>query len=179
MSNLFWSRDFLAVAELSEKYSETHDPALQHQRVLHVLRVFYEGIVYLNLARGPGDAKKKWREMGEKAVATVAGYATSMSKWNFENKSLLLQAELHYLNGDLDPAAAMYEASIKSARDHKFVHEEALAYELHGRFCVENQMAEKGSNQLSVAVSKYNEWGATKKANDLQLYLDAINSADQ
>ena len=86
----------------------------------------------MNLARRPGDAKKKWREMGEKAVAAMTGYATSMSKWNWENKALLLQAELHYLNGDLELADTVYEASIKSAREHKFIHEEALAYELYG-----------------------------------------------
>ena len=92
---------------------------------------------------------------------------------------MLLQAELPYLNGDLGSAAAMYEASIKSAHEHKFIHEEALAYELHGRFFVETHMSEEGSNQLRAAVSKYKEWGATKKANDVQLYLDAINSGNQ
>eukprot|EP00493_Phyllostaurus_siculus_P012978 UN13167 len=63
LGNLFWSRKFLEVAELSEKYSEEHDSALQQKRILQIMRTFYEGITYLHLARGPGGAKKKWREI--------------------------------------------------------------------------------------------------------------------
>mgnify|MGYP000252059187 CR=1 FL=1 len=34
----------------------------------------------------------------------------------------------------------IYNASIKSAREHKFIHEEALAYELYGIFYVNSGM---------------------------------------
>ena len=84
-------------------------------------------------------------------------------------KHLLLQAELHYTTGDLKSAETAYKASIQSAKMHQFLNDEALAYELYGIFCVENHMVNSGVNQLQVALSKYKEWGAMKKVEDLQL----------
>lgn len=173
MNSHFWMREYMDIAKLTEKYSEKH-PSSQQKRSLAVLRVFFEGIAYLNLAR---DTKQsKCRSMGEKAVAKLSQLAL-MSKWNFENKAKLLQAELHYVDGDLESAEVAYKASIKSANDHKFIHEEALACELYGMFCVENRWVNKGSKQLHIALEKYNEWGATKKANELQLFIDLVNSS--
>ena len=100
-----------------------------------------------------------------------------MRKDNFENRRLLLQAELHYLNGQLEAAEEAYQASAKSAREHKFFGEEACAYELYGVFCVENGMLEKGLTQLRIAVGKYEEWGARRKANEVQLFADSVGGA--
>jgi len=86
------------------------------------------------------------------------------SSWNFENKQLLLQAELHYLNGGHRLAVLAYERSIVSAREHKFINEEALAHELFGMYLVENKMIERGIEQLQCAYNKYMQWGAFKKA---------------
>lgn len=46
--------------------------------------------------------------------------------WLRENKRLLIEAENHHLNGDLDDAKQKYLLSIGSAKKHKFVHEEGL-----------------------------------------------------
>ena len=172
VSNHFWMRDYTKVAELSEKHSEKH-PSNQQKRILQVLRCFLEGIAYLSLAR---DTKNdfKWRHLGEKAVLEMSQFEMTMSKWNFQNKSRLLQAELHYLDGDLVSAEAAYKFSIISAHEHKFIHEEALAYELYGIFCVENHMVDKASKQLHIAIDKYRKWGAMKKAEDVQLFIDLI-----
>eukprot|EP00581_Thalassiosira_minuscula_P030220 CAMPEP_0183766210 /NCGR_PEP_ID=MMETSP0739-20130205/11423_1 /TAXON_ID=385413 /ORGANISM="Thalassiosira miniscula, Strain CCMP1093" /LENGTH=104 /DNA_ID=CAMNT_0026004973 /DNA_START=138 /DNA_END=449 /DNA_ORIENTATION=+ len=99
----------------------------------------------------------------------------SHSEWNFGNKSKLLHAELHYLNGKMECADDAYIASIMLAQRHKFLHEEALAYELYGLFCVENQMVDKGVRQLLKAHDKYKEWGALKKCDDLQNLIDLID----
>ena len=88
----------------------------------------------------------------------------------------MLQAELHYLEGDLESAEAFYKASIKSARHHKFIHEEALACELYGIFCIENHAVDKGLKQLHIAPDKYKQWGAIKKANKLLLFIDRVDS---
>ena len=69
-----------------------------------------------------------------------------MNKWTFENKYMLLQAELHYLNQDYKAAGDAYLASIECANAHKFTHEEAMAYELFGVFCLENERVEEGAN---------------------------------
>ncbi|KAL7543135.1 hypothetical protein ACHAXR_012438 [Thalassiosira sp. AJA248-18] len=169
MSTHFWMREYMAVAEISEKHSEKH-PSSQQKRILHVLRCFYEGLAYCSLAR---DTKEvKWRILSRNALINISQFEITMSKYNFENKSKLLQAEFHYLDGDLESAESAYKASIKSACTHNFIHEEALAYELYGFFCVENNMIGKGSEQFHIAVDKYKTWGAMKKAENLQHFIE-------
>ena len=165
-----WMREYKDVAELSEKHSENY-PSLQQKRALSMIRTLFEGVAYLNLARDTQQAK--WKILGEQAVVRMS-QLESMSKWNYENKSQLLQAELYYLDQDLVSAEAPYRASIKSAHDHKFIHEEALACELYGIFCVENHMSKKGLKLLHIALDKYKQWGATKKADELQLFINLV-----
>ena len=99
---------------------------------------------------------------------------TQYSTWNFENKLSLLQAELHYLNGCLEIAELSYQAAIVSAHDHKFFHEEALARELYGIFLLENKMAEKGMEELQMAINQYKKWGAMRKVDDLKDFMELL-----
>lgn len=163
-----WFRNFVAAAELSERH-----PSSEQKRILEVVRVFYEGIAFLNLARDTRQVK--WRQLGEKASTRMAQFA-AINKWSFQNKSLLLHAELHYLDGDLESAEVAYKASIESARQHRFRHEEALSFELWGIFCIENHMAVKGSKLLHIALDMYKQWGAMEKAKDVQLFIGLIDS---
>jgi len=129
----------------------------------------------LNLAR---DSKQeKWRNIGEKAVK----YMTKLveySSWNFENKQRLLQAELHYLNDCHGMAELAYESSIVSARNHKFINEEALAHELFGIHLVETRKVERGIEQLQLACNKYMQWGAFKKAWDVKDVVELVTQAN-
>ena len=171
----FWFRKYKDVVQLSEDYSAKH-PSHQQKRILHVYRSFFEGIAYLNLAR---DTKQtKWKIFGKKAVDWMRKME-SYSKWNFENKSKLLQAELCYLEGDLLSAEALYEESIQSSQNHRFLHEEALARELYGIFCVEIKKVDKGLEQLRLGIEKYKEWGAMNKAAELELFIDAVDRSNQ
>jgi len=167
----FWSRDYVEVVQLAEKL-----PPSQMKRVMEYIRFFYQGIASICLARQ--THQPKWRAMGEEA-ATWMSRMKSVSNWNFENKSILLQAELHYLEGDLESAESAYKTSIKSAHKHKFIHEEALAYELYGIFCYENKMVDKGLKQLLLAVDKYRQWGAKKKVTEVRFLLELVDSADE
>jgi len=167
----FWSRDYVEVVKLSEKL-----PPSQINRALENMIFFYKGIAAICLARQTHDPK--WRIMGEEA-ATRLSQLESVSSWNFENKSILLQAELHYLEGDLESAESAYKTSIKSAHKHKFIHEEALAYELYGIFCYENCLADKGLKQLLLAIDRYKQWGAMKKVAEVRFLLELVDSADE
>ena len=85
------------------------------------------------------------------------------SRWNFENKYLLIKAECHYTDGEFDKAAESYEASITAAKRHKFVHEEALGCELAGYFYKEQGDEIKAQQFLNQAKSAYAKWGANAK----------------
>ncbi|KAL9184861.1 hypothetical protein ACHAXT_002638 [Thalassiosira profunda] len=169
----FWSRDYRKLAELSARYRSEQYPHSQQRRILHVIQSFYEGIAFLWLART--TQQSKYRTLGEQTV-NHAAEMTSISRWNNENKAMLLQAELFYVDGDLLSAEAAYKASIMSAHEHKFVHEEALAYELHGVFCVENGMVTNGLEQLRAAIDRYRKWGAAKVAKRVQIYVDGLST---
>merc|ERR1711966_215111 len=63
----FWMRDFMKVAELGEKHKRTGQ-----KRSLEVIRIFFEGIACLSLARQ--THKPNWRKTGEDALE-------NMSRW--------------------------------------------------------------------------------------------------
>ena len=167
----FWFRDYTAITKLCEKH-----PAPTAKRFLSTMRCFLEGIAALNLARQQPN-EPKYRVIGEKAVKDMSKFE-QMNKWTFESKSLLLQAELHYLNQDYEAAENAYIASIKSAKDHKFMNEEAIANELFGIFCIENQIVDKGTKHLRIALDLYKQWGAMNKATDLEKFIEAKASVE-
>ena len=160
-----WFKDYTAIMKLSEKH-----PAPAAKRILTNNRCFYEGIAALNLARQQ-PSEPKYRVIGENAVKDVSKLE-QMNTWTFENRFLLLQAELYFLNQDYEAAEHAYIASIKSAKDHKIMNEEALANELFGAFCIERQMGDKGLKHLRIALDLYKQWGAIKKAADLEQFIE-------
>ena len=157
----FLFMDFTAIMKLCEKR-----PAPAAKRTLTTMHCLYEGVAALNLARQQ-PYEPKYRVIGEKAVKDMSKFE-QINRWTFENKSLLLQAELHYLNQDYEAAENAYIASIESAKDHKFMNEEAMANELFGIFCIENQMGDKGMKHLRIALDLYTQWGAMNKAADVE-----------
>lgn len=170
----FWARDYFRVAEISECFVKKN-PASPN-RTVESWRKLYEGVTYFHLAR---DTKEmKWRVMGERAIMWFARIAP-LCPYNYENKLQLLQAELHYLEGNLESAEASYEASIVSANDSRILPEGALANELFGIFCVENQMVMKGMERLLMALELYRRWGAIKKVKELQQMIDITDEASR
>mmetsp|Transcript_10489 Transcript_10489/g.22621 ORF Transcript_10489/g.22621 Transcript_10489/m.22621 type:complete len:232 (-) Transcript_10489:103-798(-) len=156
-------------------YLKTH-PRPLFRRTLDIIRNFYEGIAFLNLAR---DTKQdKWRIMGENAVDGMSKWALH-SDWNFGSKCKMLQAELHYLDGCMEQAEFKYRAAIKSAQEHRLNNDKALAHELFGIFYVENNSFEKGIKQLNIALEEYTKWGAMNKANELQQFIDVVTCGEE
>ena len=96
------------------------------------------------------------------------------TNWNIENKILLLEAELYYLNNRIEMADFSFQAAIVSAHDHRFLNEEALAQELYGIFLVENKHVGKGLKQLQYATVKYRKWGANRKADDVESFMKLV-----
>ena len=119
---------------------------------------------------------KKWEEIGGNSIEKMRSYA-QYSAWNFSNKLELLQAELHYLKQEYRKAELAYEASIASACEHKFHHEEALALELYGIYLIENGRVLKGLGKLDVAIEKYNRWGAKSKVRDVKLFVERVDKS--
>jgi predicted ATPase/class 3 adenylate cyclase len=125
--------------------------------------------------------KKKLAAIARKAQATLKKWAKDAPQ-NFQHKYDLIEAErLRVLNRPND-ARLLYDKAIQGAADNEFTQEEALAYELAGRFYLERQSNNLAEYYLKAAYNMYREWGATAKLRNLEQnfpkYVRAINHAD-
>ena len=149
----FWFKRYEEAAEMAEKYG-----GRLAMRFTDIYRVFYEGLIAFHFIRcSPQD--HKWFDIGKDAVSKFRVWVKH-SKWNFENKLLLLEAELHYSNSENEDAKNKYEESINSAQKHHFVHEEGLAMELLGNFHKKNGNVVKASENFAHARDCFKKWGA-------------------
>ncbi|KAK1742112.1 putative AAA ATPase [Skeletonema marinoi] len=155
----------------SEKYLDCIVNTWANLLFAHSYHAFYMGLISFWLARKSGD-EQQWHERGKRSKLALKKWAESC-QWTFENKWYLLEAEESYCNNDFDRAKLYYEKAISSAKDHKFVHEEALAYELAAYFYLELGDAEKAMEYFLLAHEKYHEWGAFGKCNSLFKFVES------
>jgi len=110
-------------------------------------------------------------------VEALAAHHRQLAVWaengpeNFENRAALVGAEIARLEGRELDAMRLYERAIQSARANGFVHHEALAHELAGRFSLQRGFETAGSAHLRHARACYALWGADGKVRQLdELY---------
>ena len=140
-------------------------------RPLPLTGIFFEGLTCFQFARQTNiDERSKWIEKGDTMLEKMKLWSQH-SSWNWENKMLLLEAEkMHTLN-DFDSAASFYERSIRSAREHKFIHEEAIASELAGIFFLERGLREKSLHLFLHSIWSYKTWGALAVAKRVETFI--------
>jgi hypothetical protein len=107
----------------------------------------------------------------------LAGHHRQLEAWaencpeNFENRAALVGAEIARLEGRALDAMDLYEQAIRSARANCFVHNEALASELAGRFYTARGFEKIAHVYLQDSRYCYLRWGAAGKVRQLdQLY---------
>lgn len=86
---------------------------------------------------------------------------------NFENRVLLVGAEIARIEGRELDAERLYEFAIKSARANGFVHNEGLAQELAAQFYMARGFEVFSNAYLQNARSCYLRWGADGKVRQL------------
>ncbi|UKO97663.1 trifunctional serine/threonine-protein kinase/ATP-binding protein/sensor histidine kinase [Nostoc sp. UHCC 0870] len=86
---------------------------------------------------------------------------------NYLHKYYLVEAERYRVVGKYIEAIDYYERSIKLAKEHKFIHEEALANELAAKFYLEWGKPKIAQSYLTDAYYCYSRWGAKTKVDDL------------
>jgi hypothetical protein len=143
--------------DISEAFAESY-----HQLNPHFLFGFlFEGLLSFLLARQSSDRieSANWIERGQSVLAKMR-CLSDHSLWNWENKTLLLEAECMHTKGEFDRAGSFYDNAIRSAHEHKFIHEEAIASELAGIFYYERGIRQKSYTCLVHSVECYAKWGA-------------------
>lgn len=86
---------------------------------------------------------------------------------NHQHKWDLMEAEKARLEGRHWEAVALYEKAIRGARDNEFINEEALAYELFGKFWLAQNHTELAYIYLRKAQNLYSLWNAAAKVEQM------------
>jgi predicted ATPase/class 3 adenylate cyclase len=149
-----------ATAEASRSF-EKSSTGMQHAAD----QVFWEGLL---AASGTGSLRPLHR-----AVKQYAAWAKRCPE-NFAHKHALLQAEAARRGGDALTAAAAYDRAVNGAVHEGFLHHEALALELGGRFhlAIGNQWMAR--QWLGNAAAAWRSWGADTLAVRIEREHEAL-----
>ena len=101
--------------------------------------------------------------------------AAANSDWNFTNKLRLLEAEQQSLTRHHSQAILLYDASIASAKNSGFIHEQGLACEKAGFYFKREKKMKKASEYFTLARQCYEEWGSSMKVDFVQKELNGLN----
>lgn len=114
-------------------------------------------------------------DVEEQLLEEVSNCITKMELWveicpaNFAHRAALMRAELARINGDVVTAEPLYREAIELARESEYLHHEAIACELAGRFYLTQGKEAEGRNHLQTACYLYDRWGAKAKLNQIEL----------
>ncbi len=118
ISFIFRSYDDTKIAV--EKYFACSETTWPNLLFFQAVQSFYIGLKSFWVARKSREEQQQqqWYQRGNKSKLALKQWAES-SRWNFENKWYLLEAEEAYCNNDFESAKSFYEKAISSAKDHK------------------------------------------------------------
>mmetsp|Transcript_21890 Transcript_21890/g.40184 ORF Transcript_21890/g.40184 Transcript_21890/m.40184 type:complete len:365 (+) Transcript_21890:552-1646(+) len=154
----FFYGDMDAAAECFEMGSEYSIGA--NGRLCHIsIGIVIDGLIAFFFARKHLEDENRWRNIGQ-AVLDLTRQWTANSDWNFINKLYLLEAEYFFLENDEIKALEKYEQSIKAAQDHRFIHEEGLAFERTARFHLHYGRIGEALVCFTQSKKCYKHWGA-------------------
>ena len=159
----------LDMVNISDDIAQNKHPL----RPLFLFGIFYEGLASFLLARQTTreSERSRWIEKGEN-VLTKIRFWNEHSLWNWESKKVLLEAErMHTLIGSSDQASLLYEKAIHSAREHKFINDEAIASELAGMYFCQQGLHVECLGLLLHSIQSYKTWGATAVTNRVETFI--------
>jgi len=158
----FICRDMESALRLTDLYCEHFLLAEGPQLFKSISNEFFEALTSFYFMRQTGEERYMIR--GENALRKIREWSVH-SDWNFKNKLLLVEAEMHNTRKEFDKAAVCYEASIRASQKHKFIHEEAIAIELAGIFFFERGLRQISKSFFEHSIECYEKWGAFAVAN--------------
>ena len=124
-------------------------------------------IIYLRRIRSNMSKLKTWSKFAPE---------------NYRHKYDLLKAELLRVRKYNNDARLVYDKAISGASTNKYIHEEALAYELTGRFYINQQSDELAGFYLKASYNAFREWGAEAKLRHMEQvyprYVSGVNRSE-
>ena len=144
-----------------------------------VLFATFDSLLHLALwsELSPGERKQ--------AQKRIRSNQAKLKKWakfaptNSLHKATLVEAELARVRGQMAQAREFYDEAARLAHEHKFRQDEALAYELAGKFYLGRGMDGMTQHYLRLAHRAYQNWGAQAKVQHLEkLYPGFVMQVD-
>ena len=142
---------------------------------------FYSALTYIAL----------WetQENQVKILEEVEHHQEILHQWaknapmNYLGKWHLVEAEKQRILGNKAEAIDNYDQAIELAKENEFIHEQAMANELAGKFYLGWGKEKLAHNYLQESFYHYGLWGATAKIADLeqkypQFFASSISSPD-
>ncbi len=157
------------------RYDEALDHATRGRKLLDAVLAkfeipnhhFYEALTLLALAEREKEPRRErllWR--ARRDMAKLKRWA-KFAPENYRHKYELCRAETSRVRGRANEARIAYDRAIAGASENEYLHEQALAYELAGRFYAESERPVLAEFHLKAAYNTYREWGAGAKLRDL------------
>ncbi|WP_409241706.1 AAA family ATPase [Bradyrhizobium sp. CB1015] len=100
---------------------------------------------------------------------------TEANAETFEDRATLVGAEIARLEGRVQNAQELYDKAIHEAHKHGFVHNQAIANEIAGRFYAERGYEKIAATYLRAARACYLRWGADGKVRQLEELYSHLN----
>ncbi len=164
MQARFFAGDFVSALEAS---AEAWPLLLRSPGLDFAVHAFYSALARAALwdSLSPDERQGHFDalEAHSKQLAIWAGHCPE----NFENRAVLVGAEIARIEGRALDAIELYEQAIRSARANGFVQNEALAYEFAARFYTARGLDTFGDAYLRNARNCYDRWGAHGKVEQL------------
>jgi PAS domain S-box-containing protein len=171
---LYWIRKLKARC-LSGDYAEAQAAAEKAKALLRISAVqlqLFDYFYYSALAvaalyeEASADEQTAWCELLTAHQEQLREWAENYAP-TFSDKHALVSAELARIEGRDADAMRLYDHAIQSAREHGFVQNEGLAYEVAARFYAARGAVSIAHNYRRDARECYKQWGALGKAKQL------------
>ena len=140
-----------------------------------LLEKFYLGLAAYSIARrGDVGDTENWRATADELANEMKALSDNDSKWNFEQKYYLLEAERAFTDDDMEAAAAAYDKAIEAAKEHRFINEQALASERAALFYLEHGNVGLARTYMKKSRDLYDSWGAERKVEDIDAWIGSM-----
>ncbi|WP_246257832.1 GAF domain-containing sensor histidine kinase [Pararobbsia alpina] len=177
----FFAGDYASAIDAAEKAEKCFSTSASLS-VMLMERAEYH--LYAALARaaccepiGP-DPYAKYRDALSAHERQLRAWAENCPQ-NFEDRAVLVGAEIARIEGRLPEAMDLYERAIRSARSNGFVQNEALSYELAARCYAARGLEEIAHLYLENARRAYLRWGADGKVRQLDQLHPGLRQDDR
>ncbi len=171
----YWIRK-LQAHFLAGEYSYAQEAMVKAQAMLASIPLFIDNIDYhfyaaLLVAAGSDSAacaSSRGQLASIEAHYNEINFLAQYRRENFEDRAVLVAAEIARVEGRVLDAQLSYERAIRSSQKQGFIHNEAIAHELAARFYFSLRLESIAGFHLQNARSCYERWGADGKVRQLE-----------